>query len=178
MLPPNIKRFLIMNQLTESLNSEHLKKALSCGKELFDNYLHTKANQDIKRKLAAWFVLVDKETKLIKGYYTLSNNSIFSEIIPEKYQNKLPKSYTSISTTLLGRLAIYNHFQGKGIGKILLIDALLRCFEASKKMGSFAVVVDPLDEDAVSFYAKLGFILLPNSGKMFLLMQTIKQLFS
>jgi hypothetical protein len=94
---------------------------------LFNKYLHTKSSQDTKRKIAACFVLVDKETKLIKDYYTLSNNNIFPEIIPEKYQKKSPKSYTSISTTLLGRLAIDNHFQGKVIGKILLIDALLRC---------------------------------------------------
>ncbi|MBZ0241897.1 MAG: GNAT family N-acetyltransferase [Bacteroidales bacterium] len=167
-----------MNQITESLNSEHRKKKFSCGKALLDNYLLMQANQDIKRKIAACFVFVDNETKLIKGYYTLSNNSIFSEIIPEKYRKKLPKSYTSIPTTWLGRLAIDNRFQGKGIGKILLIDALLRCYEASKKMGSYAVVVDPLDEDALSFYAKYGFTLLPDSGKMFLPMQTIKQLFN
>lgn len=167
-----------MNQITESLNSGHRKKEFSCGKALLNNYLLIQANQDAKRKLAACFVLIDNETKLIKGYYTLSNNSIFSEIIPEKYRKKLPKSYTSIPTTLLGRLAIDNRFQGKGIGKILLIDALLRCYEASKKMGSYAVVVDPLDEDALSFYAKYGFILLPDSGKIFLPMQTIKQLFN
>jgi hypothetical protein len=29
------------------------------------------------------------------------------------------------------------------------------------------VVVDPLDEDAVAFYKKFGFILLPGNGKMF-----------
>jgi hypothetical protein len=30
------------------------------------------------------------------------------------------------------------------------------------------VAFDPLDEDAVAFYKKLGFIMLPDSGKMFL----------
>lgn len=32
---------------------------------------------------------------------------------------------------------------------------------------SIGVVVDPLDEDAVAFYKKFGFITLPDSGKMF-----------
>ncbi|MDY0077460.1 MAG: hypothetical protein RBR87_09310 [Bacteroidales bacterium] len=45
-------------------------------------------------------------------------------------------------------------------------------------MGSIAIVVDTLDKDAVSFYAKFGFIQLPDSGKMLLPTQTIKQLFN
>lgn len=166
-----------MNELTESLNSNHRKKEFSCGKKMLDSYLQKQANQDIKRKLSACFVLNDEETNLLKGYYTLANNSIPQNLIPTEFQKKLPKSYISIPTTLLGRLAIDNRFQGKGIGKLLLIDALKRSYEISKSIGSFAVIVDPLDKDAEFFYAKYGFIILPDSGKMFLPMNTIKTLF-
>ncbi len=167
-----------MIQLTEPLNSKHNKKEFSCGKKILDNYLHQQANQDVKRKLSACFILNDSETELIKGYYTLANNSIPQSVIPADLQKKLPKSYSSIPTTLLGRLAIDNRFQGKGIGKILLIDALKRSYEISKSIGSFAVIVDPLDKDAETFYEKYGFIKLPVSKKMFLPMKTIKSLFS
>lgn len=166
-----------MSQLTEPLNSKHKKKEFSCGNEMLDNYLHQQANQDVKRKLSACFILNDSETELIKGYYTLANNSIPQSVIPAGLQKKLPKSYSSIPTTLLGRLAIDNRFQGKGIGKILLIDALKRSYEISKSIGSFAVIVDPLDKDAETFYGKYGFIKLPVSKKMFLPMKTIKSLF-
>ena len=107
-----------MNGLTENLNSSHRKKEFSCGKDMLDNYLQKQANQDIKRKLSACFVLNDKETNLLKGYYTLANNSIPQNLIPTEFQKKLPKSYASIPTTLLGRLAIDNRFQGKGVGKL------------------------------------------------------------
>lgn len=166
-----------MNELTENLNSNHKKKEFSCGKDMLDNYLKEQANQDIKRKLSACFVLNDEETNLLKGYYTLANNSIPQNLIPTEFKKKLSKSYTSIPTTLLGRLAIDNRFQGKGIGKLLLIDALNRSYEISKSIGSFAVIVDPIDEDAEKFYTKYGFINLPDSGKMFLPMNTIKTLF-
>jgi len=166
-----------MIKLTEILNSNHRKKEFSCGKSMLDNYLQKQANQDIKRKLSACFVLNDEETNLLKGYYTLANNSIPQNLIPPKFQKKLPKSYSSIPTTLLGRLAIDNRFQGKGMGKLLLIDALSRSYEISKSIGSFAVIVDPLDKDAEKFYKKYGFINLPDSGKMFLPMNTIKTLF-
>lgn len=113
----------------------------------------------------------------MQGYYTLSNSSISKDIIPIDIQKKLPPSYTSIPVTLLGRLAVDTRFHGKGLGKLLLLDALYRCYDLSQKIGSFAVVVDSLDKEAEAFYFKYGFILLPDSGKMFLTMKTIEQLF-
>lgn len=165
-------------QITQSLNSTHNKKEFCCGKPMLDNYLHRQASQDVKRKLSVCFVLLDKtDNQIIQGYYTLSNNSIPLEMVPVSFKKKLPKSYTSIPTILLGRLAIDNNYQGHGIGKVLLIDALKRCFLLSKSIGSYAVIVDPLDTEAESFYFKYGFIKLPDSEKMFLPMKTISILF-
>ena len=108
----------------------------------------------------------------------MANNSLAQDLIPAEFQKKLPNSYKSIPTTLLGRLAIDNRFQKQGIGKLLLIDALRRSYKISKSIGSFAVVVDPIDKEAEQFYDKYGFIKLPDSGKMFLPMNTIKTIFS
>ncbi len=164
-------------QLSEPLNSKHNKADFSCGKELLDTYIRKQAGQDIKRKLSACFVIVDAETKFIKGYYTLSNNSVAAEFIPKEILKKLPASYQAIPATLLGRLAIDSKFQGLGIGKLLLVDALKRSYELSKQIGSYAVVVDPIDSQAEKFYERFGFIKLPDSGKLFLPMKTIGQLF-
>ena len=164
-----------MSQISGPLSANHNRIDFSCGKELLDIYFHKQVNQDIKRKLSACFVIADQNQ--IKGYYTLSNSSIPLEFIPEALQKKLPNSYHSIPTILLGRLAIDQKFKGKGIGKLLLIDALKRCHDTSKSIASFAVIVDPIDIEAEAFYEKFGFIRLPVSGKMFLPMKTINQLF-
>lgn len=166
-----------MKQITELLTSKHKKINFCCGKELLDNYIHTLAIQDIKRKLAACFVLIEPETGIIKGYYTLSNSSIPFEYIPEEFKKRLPQSYKSIPTTLLGRFAIDKNFQRQGLGRLLLVDALKRSFDLSNTIGSFAVIVDPIDREAELFYNKYGFIKLPDSGKMFLPMKTISYLF-
>jgi len=166
-----------MNYLTEALNQKHRKNEFSCAKEILDDYLYYQVNQDIKRKLSACFVMTDKETGFIKGYYTLANNSIPPGLVPADLRKKLPKAYISIPTTLLGRLAVDKRFQGQGVGKILLIDALKRSYDTAKTIGSFAVVVDPLDLDVENFYMKYGFIRLPDSKKMFLAMKTIGCLF-
>ena len=163
--------------MIELLDKKHNRNDFDCGKELLNNYLKTQAEQDIKRKLSACFVLADKETDCIKGYYTLSNNSIPLSCFPEPIRRKLPQSYESIPTTLLGRLAIDRKFKGKGFGKILLIDALRRSYEISKEIGSFAVVVDPIDREAELFYEKYDFIKLPDSGKMFIAIKSLNELF-
>lgn len=169
--------FFQIQKMIELLDKKHHRENFDCGKELLNNYLKTQAGQDIKRKLSACFVLSEHETNEIQGYYTLSNSSIPLSNLPETIQKKLPKSYISIPATLLGRLAIDNKHQGKGIGKILLIDALKRSYEISQEIGSFAVVVDPIDEEAESFYKKYDFIKLPDSEKMFIAIKTLQELF-
>ncbi|MEA3446068.1 MAG: GNAT family N-acetyltransferase [Bacteroidota bacterium] len=98
------------------------------------------------------------------------------ELIPESFRKKLPQSYLSIPTILLGHLAIDKKYQAQGIGKALLIDALKRCFDISNSIGAFTVIVNPLDNQAELFYKKYAFVKLPDSGKMFLPMKTIKEL--
>ncbi len=162
----------------EILDKKHRRDDFDCGNDQLNNYLKHQAGQDMKRKLSACFIIADSSTNQILGYYTLSNNSISLNSFTEEIQKKLPKSYKSIPTTLLGRLAINKEQQGKGIGKILLIDALKRSHELSKEMGSFAVVVDPIDHAAEMFYKKYDFIKLPDSGKMFIAIKTLDQLFN
>jgi GNAT superfamily N-acetyltransferase len=166
-----------MRYITEALNSKHIRDEFSCGKDILDNYFYTQAKQDVKRKLSACFVLIDNESNNISGYYTLSSNSIANELIPESFRKRLPKSYMSLPAILLGRLAVDKRFQGRGLGKLLLIDSLKRCYHSSESIGAFAVIVDPIDKESERFYEKFGFIKLPDSGKMFLSMKTIEKLF-
>jgi len=163
--------------MIELLDKKHHRTDFDCGKDLLNDYLKTQAGQDIKRKLSVCFVLADSDTKVIQGYYTLSNSSIPLSSFTEQIQKKLPKSYKSIPTTLLGRLAIDKKYQGNGIGKILLMDALKRSYGISNEIGSFGIIVDPIDDNAKGFYQKYDFIELPDSKKMFIATQTLKELF-
>ncbi|MDP9081857.1 MAG: GNAT family N-acetyltransferase [Bacteroidota bacterium] len=159
----------------ELLNSSLDKKSFSCGKEMLDNYLHFQASQDVKRKLCVVFAMFENTTLI--GYYTLSNSSVPAESVPEDISKKMPRSYTSLPVTLLGRLAIDKKFKEQGLGGIILLDALKRSYEiAGKNIGSIGVVVDPLDNDASVFYKKFGFVTLSGSGKMFLTMPLIEKL--
>ena len=166
-----------MSYLTSLLAGSHGKADFSCGNDMLDSYLHKQAKQDMKRKLSACFVLSEND-KEIKGYSTLSSASIQRNQLPESVIKKLPPAYNDLPVTLLGRLAVAIQFKGQGIGKLLLIDALRRSYEISTtSIAARAIVVDPIDDEAISFYSKYGFISLPDSGRMFIAMHTVGQLF-
>jgi ribosomal protein S18 acetylase RimI-like enzyme len=164
-----------MSTIIEQLTEQHLKKDFDCGYSLLNNYLQKQAKQDIKRDLSACYVMTKIDSLKIIGYYTLSGNAINRNDLPEEIKLKLPLSYSNLPTVLLGRLAIDTTEKGKGYGQKLLADALKRCVSISKKIGLIAVIVDPIDELAISFYKNYGFITIPSNNKMFLPIKTIEK---
>lgn len=164
-----------MKPRIESLNNSHNKKKFDCGHPMLNNYIRQQAKQDVNRDLSACFVLTDSETQDVLGYYTLSSNSIPRGEFPEKLIKKLPPSYANLPTILLGRLAIDKNYHGNNFGELILIDALNRCVSISHNLGTLAVIVDPIDDNALSFYKKYGFIELSGTGKMFIPIRTIEE---
>ena len=161
------------NYLTELLDKKHKKEEFDCGVELLNGYFKRQVSQDIKRKLAACFVIASADNCVV-AFYTLSSASIPRTHIPIPLLHKLPSSYVDLPVTLLGRMAVDTKNKGQGWGELLLIDALRRAFITSlQQVGSMAVVVDPIDDVATQFYQKYGFIQLPDSGKLFIPMSTI-----
>lgn len=157
------------------LEKSHDRSNFECEEASLSDYIKKQVNQDIRKRLAVCFVATDQNKNVI-GYYTLSSESLGRDLIPLQYLKKVPKNYQA-PVILLGRLARHSNQKGKGLGEYLLLDALFRSFELSEKsIGAMAVVVNPINENAFNFYKKYGFIELPDSGKMFLPMQTIKKL--
>jgi GNAT superfamily N-acetyltransferase len=156
-----------------ALNSSHKKNLFMCEDPSLESYLRKQAGQDVKRQVAACFVL-ECEDGAIKGYYTLSPDSVDRTLIPESLQKKFP--YKNLPVTLLGSLARDTGYKGKGIGELLLADALRRAYQASSSIGAWAVVTDPINEKARAFYEGFGFVSL-ESGRMFIPMETIKTSF-
>jgi predicted GNAT family N-acyltransferase len=159
----------------EPLGSNHDRAAFSCGKEPLDNYLKTQARKAIEKNLAAVFVYADGAK--IAGYYTLSSFAVKLDEIPEALAKKLTKM-PLVPATLIGRLSRSIEFLGKGIGEILLVDALKKAYRNSKEVASWAVIVDAKDAEAVAFYKRFGFVEFPTvKTRMFLPMISVAELF-
>jgi GNAT superfamily N-acetyltransferase len=134
----------------------------SCGVAALDGYLATTASQHIEKGIAAVMVALDAETGGIVGFYTLSGYALQSDGLPDHLAKRLPRSLPAF---LLGKLAVATHAQGRGLGGALLTHALRRAATLSREIGAAGVVVDAIDEAAVAFYARFGFVLLTDQPR-------------
>lgn len=156
---------------------KHNRAGFKCGQDSLDRYLHSQATQDIKKRVATVFVLIDQPDSNVLAYYTLSAYSIELAELDHALAKGLPK-YPLLPATLLGRLAVDVNYQGKGLGEVVLVDALKRSLAATAQVASLAVVVDAWDERAASFYHKYGFQEFKQHPlKLYLPMQSVAQLF-
>ena len=160
----------------EPLGKQHDRNAFRCGVEGLDIYLKTQAGQDMRRKANAVFVLVPEHAPgTIAGYFTLCACGLAPGTIPVEASKHLPR-YPQVSATLLGRLAVEAKLQGRGLGSVLLVEALRIAFGNAAVVGSSMVVVDAIDERAAEFYRVHGFMRLPQSMRLVLPMRTISSL--
>jgi GNAT superfamily N-acetyltransferase len=158
----------------EALGPQHDRNGFASGVEPLDRYFRTQAGQDARKNMAAPFVLVLPDGG-IGGYYTLSSTSVKLAELPDNVARRLPR-YPLVPATLLGRLAVDRRFQGRGYGRFLLADALLRALRS--EIASFAVVVDAKDDAARRFYERESFLpLLDEPMKLFRPTSDIAKLF-
>lgn len=156
-----------MSFRVEELGDRHDRSGFASTSEPLDRYIRERASQDMRRGVARVFVAVTADASTVAGLYTLSAGGIERTTLPEDVARRLPRY--PVPVALLGRLAVDRRFQGRGLGAALLADALDRVRRASDLIGVYAVVVDPKDEPAASFYRHFGFLPLPSaSPRLFL----------
>jgi GNAT superfamily N-acetyltransferase len=159
--------------ITASLSRDHDRNAFHSGVEVLDRYLREFAFQDMKRRVAGCFVMLDDANE-IAGFYTLAATSVPLNLLPPAVTKKLPL-YPVVPAMLIGRLAVEKKRQGQGIGRALIADAVIRT--ESFRIGAYALIVDAKDERAAAFYAANGFAPIPDEARrMFLPMATALQL--
>ena len=157
------------------LASHHDRRNFHCGVPELDDYLQHRASQDIRRRVAAVFVLSPLEQpSRIAGYYTLSAASVLLADLPNDLAKKLPR-YPHVPAVLIGRLARDTEYPGTG--KLLLINALTRSMRHSVEIAAATILVDAKNDHARRFYAHFGFTALEgNQHRMFLPMKTVARL--
>ncbi len=168
--PEDDLRFII-----EPLAKHHDRPAFACGVKALDVYLQRQAGQDVNKRVAVAFVMTP-DGRTIAGFYTLSQFAIELDVMPEEVVKRLPK-YLYVPVTLLGRLAVDVRFRGRGLGEILLMDALSRSNQGSRQLGSAGVVVDAKDDRAKIFYKRYGFLELPKvPNRLYMPMGSVAEL--
>jgi predicted GNAT family N-acyltransferase len=155
----------------------HIRSNFCCGEEGLDTYIRNQASQDLKKRVSTVFVLIDDPKMDVLGYYTLSSYTVDVAALEESFAKRLPR-YPALPATLLGRLAVDNDQKGKGLGELLLIDALQKSLDVAMQVTSVAVIVKALNEKALNFYIKYGFKPFNHEPmKLYLPIKSVEELF-
>jgi ribosomal protein S18 acetylase RimI-like enzyme len=139
---------------------KHERAAFASGNDRIDTYFRNFVSQDVKRNYAHCYVLFEKQTERVAGFYSLSATNIPLTEIPSDLARKLPR-YPTVPAALIGWLGRDIEFRGQEIGALLLRDAIVRV--ATSNIGVHALCADAIDKAALTFYRR--FLFTPFAGR-------------
>lgn len=136
------------------LAAEHLLDDFGCGKVSLDDWLVRHAQQAQSGGSAKTFVVADGHR--VAGYFSLAVGQVDSVEVPERIRKGMGQY--PIPVVLLARLAVNRAYQGQGIGVGMLQDAIRRTLLIAEQAGIRAMLTQPIDADADTFYRRFGFV--------------------
>lgn len=138
----------------EKLARHHAVDDFDCGEEALNRFLCRYAFQNQQASASQTYVsLADSE---VIGFYTLVVGEVSYDDAPERLKKGLARH--AVPLMLLARLAVHQNWQGKGVGKGLLKDAIQRTLAAADIAGIRAMAVHAKNDVASAFYEHFGFI--------------------
>ena len=134
------------------LAPDHELDEFSSGVEPLDDWLRRLARHNEAEGGSRTFVICTG--RRVVGYYSLAAGSVITGTATGRVRRNMP---TPVPVVLLGRLAIDQTWQSRGLGSDLLRDAVLRVFAAGESIGVRAILVHAISAEAKGFYEKHGF---------------------
>jgi GNAT superfamily N-acetyltransferase len=162
--PKASEQYFAPTPITEA----HIVESFDCGKAPLNDWLRQHARKAEGRSARCYVVGIGQN---VLGYYCLATGAVFHKEAPRTLRANLPNP---TPVMVIGRLAVDRAYQGRGMGKGLLKDALSRTLQASKVVGARALIVHAIDAEAVPFYSGFGFHQFPTDMRtMFITMDEI-----
>jgi len=150
------------------LSRAHRLESFDCGKPVLNDWLRRHAHAASAGGSAKTFVVTTDDEEAVVGYYSLT----VGQVEPTEAPARLGKGMGRypIPVVLLARLAVSLGYQGHGVGRGLLQDAIMRTLTIADHAGIRALMTHPLDNAAASFYLRFGFIPSPLRERQLLLL--------
>ena len=146
----------------------HDRAVFSCGEARIDNYIAKTAAKHQDENVTRVRVACFDGNPSILGFYALNSHAIDVSTLPNEARKRLPH-YPTAPAVYLSMIAVHVDHQGKGLGQLLLANALKRIQKVADEIGTRFVVLDALSNNAARLYARLGFVELPTTpGRMIL----------
>ena len=136
----------------EPLASHHDVRSFASGVESLDHWLKQRALKNQATGASRTFVLCEGQS--VRAYYALASSAVIVDAAPGRLRRNMPDP---IPVVVLGRLAVDQSLQGRGVGRALVRDAGLRVIQAADTIGIRGMIVHALSAEAKSFYERIGF---------------------
>lgn len=144
------------------LRADDRVEGFRCGSPVVDEWVARRART--AREAGTAVVYASFLGGELAGFYTLSAQSVVRAEVSGWLARNAP---AQVPVLLLGMLGVDERWQGAGLGRDLLLDAVRRAELVAGQIGARALVVDPVDDAARAFYTKYGFRPVPGSARMF-----------
>lgn len=152
----------------------HERAGFRCGEPALDRWLAAHAAPAHRAGGARVFV-TSAEGRVV-GYYALAAAEVRPGEATARALRGQPRG-RPVPAVLLARLAVDRDHQGRGLGRSLLQDAMLRCVAAAKEIGVRVLLVHAKHERARRWYERFGFEASPiDELTLMLLMKDLRAL--
>jgi GNAT superfamily N-acetyltransferase len=143
-------------QPPQPISSEHDLADFDCDNVELNDWLKRRALKNENSGASRTYVVTVGQ-KVI-AYYCLATGGVSNTDAPNRVKRNMPDP---IPIIIIGRLAVSSNWQGQGIGRGLVRDAVLRTLQAAQIAGIRAILVHAISEEARKFYQRCGFISSP-----------------
>jgi GNAT superfamily N-acetyltransferase len=137
----------------EPISKGHLTDQFDCGSEAQTTWLRKHALQADRTDTTKVQVVTHVGDSRVVGYYALSAGSVEPDRAPDRVRKGVP-GYP-MPVIILTRLGVHREEQGKGLGRALVKDAILRAEAASQSIGARALLIHCETPAAKDFYRRL-----------------------
>jgi GNAT superfamily N-acetyltransferase len=138
------------------LTTAHVLESFACGVPVLDEWLKRRAALNNESGASRSYVVC--QGTVVVGYYCLATGGVTRVTAPGSIRRNMPDP---IPVIVLGRLAVDQRFQGQGVGRALLRDAILRVLQVADSVGVRAILVHAISDEAKRFYQTNGFLASP-----------------
>jgi GNAT superfamily N-acetyltransferase len=137
----------------QRISKEHIVENFDCGETSLNDWLKKRALKNDVGDASRTYVVCCDNT--VVAYYSLHLGCIQHSEAVSKIKRNMPDPIPAI---VLGRLAVDELHQGKGLARALIKDMFLRAIQVSDLAGTKAVLVKALNDKVTTFYQSFGFV--------------------
>lgn len=145
----------------ELLSRLHDRNGFDCGESELNDYLLRTARQHVEKGVSRTFVLVDSgQPEKILAFFTLTACEVVTSGLPANLARKYPARAPAAK---LARLAVSSDQQRRGLGGVMMVEAMKRTLAVAENIGIIGFFVDAKNPRAVEYYRQFGYIDLPST---------------